>query len=120
MLVYKCDFCGSAFGDRICYFCEKNCCTSCMTDDRTRCKNCYIYKRRLGWRRLVKKNKVVLIFVGFLWLYAVFPGPLIPGLDPGFYAISIVAAVLIMIPIGLALFFWSLNPPASDVRKRKD
>jgi membrane protease YdiL (CAAX protease family) len=91
-----------------------------MTDDRTRCKQCYIYKRRLGWKRLVKKNKVVLIFVGFLWLYAVFPGPLIPGLDPGFYAISIVAAVLIMIPIGLALFFWSLNPPASDVRKRKD
>ncbi|MEK0352175.1 MAG: hypothetical protein QQN57_04735 [Nitrosopumilus sp.] len=33
--MYKCDFCGSAFGDRICYFCEKNCCTSCMTDDRT-------------------------------------------------------------------------------------
>jgi len=63
--VYKCDFCGSAFGDRICYFCEKNCCTSCMIDDRTRCKNCFIYKRRLGWKKLVKKNKVILIFVGF-------------------------------------------------------
>lgn len=32
--MYKCDFCGSVFGDMICYFCEKNCCTSCMTDDR--------------------------------------------------------------------------------------
>ena len=89
----------------MCYICEKDCCTSCMTDDRTRCKDCYIQKRRLGWRRLIKKNRVVLIFVAFLWLYAVFPGPLIPGLDPGFYTISLVAALLIMIPVGLALFF---------------
>ena len=34
-----------------------------MTDDRTRCKQCYIHKSRLGWKKLVKKNKVVLIFV---------------------------------------------------------
>jgi hypothetical protein len=91
-----------------------------MTDDRTRCRNCDITKRRLGWKRLVKKNKTVLIFIGFLWLYAVFPGPFIPGLDPTFYMISIVAAILIMIPVGLALFFWSLNPPKSDIKKRKD
>ena len=90
-----------------------------MIDDRTRCKDCYIHKRRLSWRQLVKKNKAILIFAGFLWLYAVFPGPLIPGLDPGFYAISIVAAVLIMIPLGLVMFFWSLNPPTSDARRKK-
>jgi len=118
--VFKCDYCGSSFGDRICYFCEKDCCTSCMTNDRTRCKDCYISKRRLSWKRLLKKNRVVLIFIAFLWLYAVFPGPFIPGLDPMFYTISIVAAVLIMIPVGLALFFWSLNPPKSDLKKRKD
>lgn len=90
-----------------------------MTDDRTRCKECYIYKRRLGWKKLVRKNKVVLIFAGFLWFYAVYPGPFLPGLDPGFYTITLVAAVLIMIPVGLAMFFWSLNPPTSDVRKRR-
>ena len=118
--MYKCDFCGSAFGDRVCYFCEKNCCTSCMIDDRTRCKQCYIYKRRLGWKRLVKKNKVVLIFVGFLWLYAVFPGPLIPGLDPGFYVISIVAAVLIIIPIRIGRVFRVTKSASISVKKRKD
>lgn len=118
--MYNCDFCNSAFGDRICYFCDKNCCTSCMTDDRTRCKKCYIQKRRLGWKKILKKNKVVLVFIGFLWLYAVFRGPFFPGLDPTFYTITLVAALLIMIPIGLALFFWSLNPPKSDVKKRKD
>ncbi|MDH3313581.1 MAG: hypothetical protein OEM28_10610 [Nitrosopumilus sp.] len=91
-----------------------------MVDDRTRCKDCYIQKRHLGWKKLIKKNKVILIFVAFLWLYAVFPGPFIPGLDPTFYTISIVAALLIMIPIGFTLFFWSLNPPTSDVKKRKD
>jgi hypothetical protein len=91
-----------------------------MTDDKTRCKNCYITKKKLGWKQLVRKNKAVLIFVGILWLYAVFPGPFIPGLDPTFYSISIVAAVLIMIPICFALFFWSLNPPKSDLKKRKD
>jgi len=91
-----------------------------MTDDKTRCKQCYISKKRLGWKKLVKKNRVVLIFVAFLWLYAVFPGPFIPGLNPMFYTISIVVAVLIMIPIVLALFFWSLNPPKSDLKKRKD
>ena len=59
----------------------------------------------------------------FCWIFVVvcsISWSLLPGLDPGFYAISIVAAVLIMIPIGLAMFFWSLNPPASDVKKRKD
>jgi len=91
-----------------------------MTDDRTRCKDCEISKRRLNWKQILRKNKVVLISVSFLWIYAVFPGPFIPGLDPMFYAISIVAAVLIMIPIGLALFSWSLNPPKSDLKKRKD
>ncbi|WP_420545716.1 hypothetical protein [Nitrosopumilus sp.] len=90
-----------------------------MTDDRTRCKDCYIKKNRLGWKKLVKKNKVVLIFVAFLWLYAVFPGPFLPGLDPTFYTISLVAALLIMIPVGLAFFFWSLNPPTSDARKKR-
>jgi len=91
-----------------------------MTDDRTRCKECYVKKRRLGVKKILKKNKILLIFIGLLWLYAVFPGPFFPGLDPTFYTISVVAAVLIMIPIGFALFFWSLNPPKSDVKKRKD
>ena len=90
-----------------------------MVDDRTRCKECYIKKRRLGWKKLVKKNKTVLVFVSFLWLYAVYPGPFIPGLDPTFYMITLVAAILIMIPVCLALFFWSLNPPASAVNRRK-
>ena len=90
-----------------------------MTDDRTHCKDCFISKRRLHWKQLIRKNKAVLIFVGLLWLYAVFPGSLIPGLDPGFYAISVLAGVLIMVPICLILFFWSLHPPASDLRKRR-
>jgi len=91
-----------------------------MVDDRTRCKDCYIQKRKLGWKKLLKKNKLVLIFVGLLWLYAVFPGPFIPGLNPTFYTISLVAALLIMIPVCMALFFWSLNPPKSDLKNRKD
>jgi len=91
-----------------------------MVDDRTRCKDCYIQKRRLGWKKLLKKNKPILIFVGFLWICAVFPGPFIPGLDPTFYTISLVAALLIMIPVCLALFFWLLNPPKSDLKSRKD
>ena len=114
----KCEFCGSSFGDRTCYFCEKDCCTSCMTDDRTRCKECYIKKRRLGIRKLLKKNKIVLGFAAFLWAWAVFPGPFIPGLDPTYYMITIVVALLIMIPLCLALFFWSLSPPKSDLRKK--
>ncbi|EGG43076.1 hypothetical protein Nlim_0031 [Candidatus Nitrosarchaeum limnium SFB1] len=91
-----------------------------MVDDRTRCKDCYIQKRKLGWKKLIKKNKLVLIFVGLLWLYAVFPGPFIPGLNPTFYTISLVTALLIMIPVCMALFFWSLNPPKSDLKNRKD
>lgn len=115
----QCEFCSSAFGDRVCYFCNRNCCTTCMTDDRTRCKDCFIQKRRLGWKKLLKRNKIVLVFIGVLWLYAVYPGPFIPGLNPTFYTITVIAAIMIMIPVGLALFFWSLNPPASDVRRYK-
>jgi len=89
-----------------------------MVDDRTRCKDCYIQKRRLWWKKL-KKNKPILIFVGFLWLYPVFSGPFIPGLDPTFYTISLVAALLIMIPVCLALFFWSLIPQSPILRVEK-
>jgi len=90
-----------------------------MIDDRTRCKDCYIHKRRLGWKKLLKRNKIVLVFIGFLWLYAVYPGPFIPGLNPTFYTMTLIAALIIMIPVCLALFFWSLNPPTSDVRRNK-
>ena len=58
-----CDFCGSKFAERKCYFCDKRCCTSCMIDDKSRCKQCYIQKRTLGWR-VIKKNKVMLGFIG--------------------------------------------------------
>ena len=49
-----------------------------------------------------------------------FQAPFFPGLDFTFYTITVVAAILIRIPIGLALFFWSINPPKSDVKKRED
>jgi hypothetical protein len=85
-----------------------------MTDDRSRCKRCYINKRKLGWK-IFKRNKVLLGFIAFVWAYAVFPIPLIPGLDPTFYWITFAAALLFMIPVGFMIFFWSRNPPASDV-----
>ena len=88
-----------------------------MVDGKTRCKECYIKKCRLGWKKLLKKNKAVLVFVSLLWVYEVFPGPFIPGLDPMFYTITLVALLLIMTPICLALFFWLLNSPTSDVKK---
>lgn len=116
----ECQFCGSAFGERKCYFCGQICCTSCMIDDHSRCKQCFIQKRKLRFTQILKKNKILLGFIGFLWFYTVYPGPFIPGFDPMFYWISLVAAILIMIPICLMLFFWSLNPPTSDIRKTKD
>ena len=64
---------------------------------------------------MLKRNKVLLGFVAFVWIYAVYPIPLIPGLDPTFYWISLFAAILFMIPAGLMIFFWSRNPPASDI-----
>ncbi|WP_428323930.1 hypothetical protein [Nitrosopumilus sp.] len=91
-----------------------------MTDDRTRCKECYIHKRKLSAKQLIRKNRLVFVFIGILWFYAVFPGPFMPGLEGEFYVISVVAAILILIPVCLAMFFWSLNPPKSDVKKRKD
>ena len=71
-------------------------------------------QKKAAPKQILKKNKILLVFAGFLWFYAVYPGPFLPGLDPGFLLITLVAALLIMIPIGLALFFWSLNPPSSD------
>jgi hypothetical protein len=85
-----------------------------MTDDRSRCKRCYVNKRKLGWS-VLKRNKVLLGFVAVVWIYAVYPIPLIPGLDPTFYWITLFAAILFMIPAGLMIFFWSRNPPASDI-----
>ncbi|NHI02931.1 hypothetical protein DYY67_0052 [Candidatus Nitrosotalea sp. TS] len=111
----QCDFCGSGFGDHTCYFCDKHCCNACMTDDRTRCKKCYISKRKLGWR-VFKRNKIILGFIAFVWAYTVFPVPLIKGIDPTFYWVCFGVAVTIMIPIGFAMFFWSREPPVSDLK----
>jgi hypothetical protein len=86
-----------------------------MTDDKTRCKRCYIDRRKLGWKALLKRNKILLGLIAFVWIYAVYPIPLIPGLDPTFYWITLFAAILFMIPAGLMIFFWSRNPPSSDV-----
>ena len=52
-----------------------------MTDDRSRCKRCFISKKRLGWK-VVRRNKILLGFIGFMWVYTVYPIPFIPGLDP--------------------------------------
>ncbi|KKL27342.1 hypothetical protein LCGC14_2386130, partial [marine sediment metagenome] len=73
---------------------------------------------RLGWKILLKRNKIILAFIAFVWFFAVSPGPFIPGLDPTYYTATLIAAVVLMIPLGLALFFWSLNPPASDIKRR--
>lgn len=117
-MVQICEFCGDKFGDYKCYFCEKRCCTTCMIDDRSRCKTCFIQKKKLSWKILIKRNKIILGFIAFLWFYAVFPGPFFPGLDPTYYTATLIAAILFMIPIGCVLFFWSLNPPASDIKRR--
>ncbi len=86
-----------------------------MTDDRTRCKRCYINKTKIGWKLILKRNKMIWGFLVFIWFYAVFPGPFIPGLHSGYYVVFVIAAVLCMIPLGLMMFFWSKNPPSSDV-----
>jgi hypothetical protein len=91
-----------------------------MIDDHSRCKECFIQKRRLGIKQILKRNKIILVCAGFLWFYAVYPGPFIPGIDPTYYYTTLIAAILIIIPLGLALFFWSLNPPTSDLKKEKD
>lgn len=85
-----------------------------MTDDKSRCKHCYVNKKKLGWK-VLKRNKVLLGFIAFVWIYAVYPIPLIPGLDLTFYWITLFAAILFMIPVGLMIFFWSRYPPASDI-----
>lgn len=118
--MHDCYSCGSLLADRKCYFCNNYCCTTCMIDDHTRCKKCFISKKRLHWKTILKRNKIVIAFVAFLWFYAVFPGPFFPGIDHSYYYTTLIAAILIMIPLGLALFFWSLNPPASDLKKEKD
>jgi len=89
-----------------------------MIDDRSRCKSCFVQKKRMGWKKILKRNILLLGFIAFIWFYAVFPGPFFPDMEPTFYTASLIAAILFMIPIGLMLFFWSLNPPRSDLKKR--
>ena len=80
-------------------------------------KNALYKKKKLNWKIVIKRNKILLGFVAFLWLFAVFPGPFLPNLDPTFYTATLIAAILFMIPVGFMLFFWSLNPPTSDIKK---
>ena len=51
---------------------------------------CYIHKRKLGIKKLLKRNKLVLGLIGFLWFYAVFPGPIFPGIDPSYFYTTLI------------------------------
>jgi len=46
--MHSCEFWGSTLADRKCYFCEKYCCTTCMTDDRTDANSVTSIKENLG------------------------------------------------------------------------
>jgi len=55
----------------------------------------------------------------FLRVYPIFLGPFFSRLYSTVYIITLVAAVLIMVPIGFASFFWQLDNHKSDVKKKK-
>ncbi len=76
----KCARCGSKSDTARCYYCGKNVCMDCRTDNMESCRRCR--GRQWNWGS-IHREKIAMWLFGLVILYAVFPPLFLPGFhDP--------------------------------------
>jgi hypothetical protein len=115
----SCTICGSRFGDRICPYCERRVCSSCIVYGKNTCVKCD--KTRAAPPSFLKRNaKFILLFVA-LWFFVSglypFPFMMALGMSVDFRVIQpvLIATGILLVPFIFLMFAW--NRRAQGIRK---
>lgn len=115
----SCTICGSRFGDRICPYCERSVCSSCIVYGKNTCVKCD--KSKTVPHGFLKRNaKFILLFVAF-WFFVSglypFPFMMALGMSVDFRVIQpvLIATGIMLVPFIFLMFAW--NKRAQGIRK---
>ena len=122
----QCNVCGSKFGTKKCYFCQRSICSSCIvpTDvtgnyTTTKCITCDQRKiNKISVLSVLNRNKFILGVLGGFWIYTVFPLPFLQmfgiKIDPTSFQPIFIATAVMTIPFVFMLFAWQKRSPNSS------
>jgi hypothetical protein len=115
----SCTICGSRFGDRICPYCERSVCSSCIVYGKNICVKCDKVKA-IPPSFLRRNAKFILLFIAF-WFFVSglypFPYMMALGQPVDFRVIQpvLIATGIMLIPFIFLMFAW--NRRAQGIRK---
>src|ERR671911_3171882 len=116
-MLAKCQICSSYFGDIKCVYCQRVVCSSCISDNKIKCKKCGAQKKPPS--NFLKSNiRYILLFVA-LWFFVSglypFPYLLAIGVPLDFRIMQpvLIATGIMMIPFVFMMFAWKRRPPTS-------
>lgn len=109
-----CTICGGRFAEHKCVYCAKSVCSSCMNIELSKCIKCKD-KTMLPMKQFVRRNLILFIFLGSIWVYTVYPFPFLYalGFDLDMSAIQpiLIASLVLAIPFIFMLMAWQKKPP---------
>ena len=109
-----CSVCGGRFAEHKCGFCGRAACSSCMHVEMGKCIKCE-GKKTVPWRRFVRQNLILIIFMSTIWIYTVYPWPFLYafGFNVDMSAIQpiMIATIVLAIPFLFMLKAWKAKPP---------
>jgi hypothetical protein len=120
----RCVICGSRFSSRLCYFCQRKICTSCIvpgdvTGDysTTKCITCEQRKtNKISIPSVLRRNKLILGLLAGFWIYTVFPLPFLQffgiKIDATSFQPVFIATALMTIPFLFMFFAWQKRSPS--------
>ena len=116
-ILTQCQICNSYFGDLKCAYCQRAICSSCVSDNKTKCIKCNAVKR-LPSIFLKSNIRYIVLFVA-IWFFVSglypFPYLLAIGVPIDFRIMQpvLIATGLMMIPFVFMMFAWKKRPPPS-------
>lgn len=110
-----CAICGGRFAEHKCTYCCRSVCSSCMNVENNKCLKCRNITA-IPLRQFVRRNLILIIFLGTVWIYTVYPFPFLYALgfelDMSALQPILIATVVLAIPFIFMLRTWQKKPPA--------
>ncbi len=114
LVVLGCEICGSRFAENKCAYCGKSVCSSCMVSEGIKCIKCRD-KKSIPLKRFVRRNIILIVFLGTIWIYTIYPFPFLLALgfnvDMSAYLPVLIATIVLAIPFIMMLRVWQKRPP---------
>jgi hypothetical protein len=110
----ECAICGGRFAEHKCVYCNRSACSSCINVEISRCVKCE-HKKSIPTLQFVRRNLILFIFLGTIWIYTVYPFPFLYALgfnvDMTVMQPILIATVVLAIPFLFMLRAWQKKPP---------